>query len=252
MMLPIPIILPVLFLATALVYASVGFGGGSTYIALLLLFGFSHTLAPKVSLVCNLIVVAGGVYHFGAGGYLPWRRLAPFAVTSVPLAYVGGRLPVSRETFLFLAGLSLAAAALRLLWSAEEAAPRGPARSGRTWTIGVLAGTPLGLLSGIVGIGGGVFLSPLLYLLGWGTPREIAGLSSAFILVNSMSGLAGQLVKGPALVEMMTLIPLALAVLIGGQIGSRLGTHRLPAPILRRTTGVLVLAVALRILWGFL
>ncbi len=246
-------LLTILFLATAALYASVGFGGGSTYNALLVLSDADYRILPAIALVCNIIVVAGGVWRFGAAGHLKLRRIAPWIAASVPFAWIGGRLPISETVFVSVLGLSLAAAGARLLLQREMSATYSPTPQS-VWLAAPI-GAALGFLSGIVGIGGGVFLAPILHLMRWDCARTIAGTCSLFILVNSLAGLAGQLVK---LDDMHMLSAFAgywilfPAVLIGGQIGSHLGAERLPAALLRRLTALLVLYVAARLLlrWG--
>lgn len=243
------IVLILLFFLTALLYASVGFGGGSTYNALLVLNGTDYRILPAIALVCNILVVTGGVWRFGAGGHIRLARIAPWIATSVPFAWLGGRLPVSEAVFVGLLGLSLAAAGVRMLLQ-RQAPPSTDSRPQSVW-IAAPIGAGLGLLSGIVGIGGGIFLAPILHLLRWDSARAIAGNCSVFILVNSLAGLSGQLMK----LKDFDLIgafygywPLLPAVIIGGQIGSHLGSAKLSEPLLRRMTAVLVLYVSARLL----
>lgn len=237
------------FFMTALLYASVGFGGGSTYNALLVLSGSDYRILPAIALICNIIVVAGGVWRFGAAGQIHLKRLAPFVIVSVPLAWLGGRLAISETLFVALLGLSLLGAGLRMLTPANATDAAGAARE-RVWLSAGIGGA-LGFLSGLVGIGGGIFLAPVLYMMRWGSARAIAGAASFFILVNSISGLAGQMTKlgGMQMVERFAdYWPLFPAVLIGGQIGSRLGATGLSESLLRRGTAILVLYVAARLI----
>ncbi len=241
-----------LFFLTALLYSSVGFGGGSTYLALLLLFQFPYTAIPKVALFCNLIVVTGGLYHYIKGRYLSLGRVLPFVVASIPCAYLGGRLPIGKELFMILAAVSLAVAGLRLLFmgkTVESVAPAGPFT---VWSVGLVTGGLFGFVGGLVGIGGGIFLAPLLYLLGWGTPRQIAAMASFFIFTNSLSGLVGQFHKMNFSYDLSLIVPLGVAVLLGGQVGSRLSIGRLSGPVLRRVTALLILWVAGGLAWKFL
>ena len=246
----IPLWMPLAFFAVAVAYASVGFGGGSSYLALLALVGLPHDTIPQTALVCNLIVTAGGVWHFHRAGHLDARRALPFVTLSIPLAYLGGRIPIGRELFALLLGVSLLAAAVRMLIpSARFARPRGLGVR-EAWAAGVPLGGALGFLSGLVGIGGGIFLAPIVILAGWASAKQAAGLASLFILVNSAAGLAGQMHKGAHLEWMV--VPLAVAALLGGQIGSRLGAHRLPQMGVQRLLAGLILLVSLRILGGVL
>lgn len=246
-----PFALAALFLVTALLYAAVGFGGGSTYNALLVLSGADYRILPAIALCCNIIVVSGGVWRFSRAGHVSFKRLSPFLVASVPAAWIGGRLPVSEQIFVGLLGASLLLAGLRLLFETQTANNPETTHDARP-VASALVGGSIGLLSGLVGIGGGIFLAPVLYLWRWGEAREIAGAASLFILVNSMSGLFGQLTKlgdmslMPALGEYWLLFP---AVFIGGQVGSHLGSARLPARLVKQFTAILILYVAVRLLY---
>ena len=244
--------LALLFLLTAVLYASVGFGGGSTYNALLVLADTDYRILPSVSLACNLIVVSGGVWQYRRSGDLKLDFALPFVALSIPMAWFGGSVPIQRDTFVMLLGLSLLAAGLAMWFQAPDArAPRS--RPGlRSWLLGLPVGGAIGFLSGIVGIGGGIFLAPALHLLRLGNSKRIAATSSFFIMVNSMAGLAGQATKqGTAtyLGELLDYAWLGVAVLIGGQIGSRLSTRALSGRVVKRLTAVLVLYVAGRLLY---
>ncbi|HSM69698.1 MAG TPA: sulfite exporter TauE/SafE family protein [Xanthomonadales bacterium] len=245
------LILAALFLLTAFAYAAVGFGGGSTYNALLVLSDVDYREIPAIALTCNILVVSGGVYHFRAMGQLQWRELLPFVALSVPMAWLGGRIPVPEQTFVGLLGLTLLVSGVLMLAQGSRHPSRLPHLYLTRWQMGLPLGAGIGLLSGIVGIGGGIFLAPLLYLFGAVPPRRIAGLASGFILLNSVAGLAGQLMKQAAelpSVAWSRAWPLYLAVVVGGQAGSRLGARMLTEQTIRRLTGVLVLYVALRLL----
>ena len=239
------------FFGTALLYASVGFGGGSTYSALLALAGTDFRILPIISLACNIVVVTGGVVRFARAGEMPWRGALTIALIAAPLAFLGGLTPIKQATFLTVLGASLVFAALALLipvrQSADEPVPPRP-----TWPM-ALAAAPLGYLAGLVGIGGGIFLAPLLHLTRWNSARRIAATASLFILINSVTGLAGQLAKsgvarfGEALGGAL---PLLVAVAIGGQIGSYLALRYLPAKVIRWLTAALTGWVGIRLLIG--
>lgn len=249
------ILLSVLFFATALLYASVGFGGGSTYHALLILFDTDYRLLPVLALTCNIIVVSGGTWRFAAAGHIRIRQILPWISLSIPAAWLGGFIPVSEIWFIAILGFALLAAGLRMLWlclrdkSAHQmTAP--PVRFHGAFPF--IIGGGLGFLAGITGIGGGIFLAPVLHLLRWGQAKAIAGTCSLFILVNSLAGLGGQITKQasaplwPELAGYWLLFP---AVLIGGQIGSHLGVRHLPLRGITFLTALLILYVALRLLW---
>ena len=235
------------FFATALIYAIAGFGGGSTYTALLVLAGTDFRAVPILSLACNIIVVSAGTWRFARAGHFDWRRAWPLFVTSVPAAWIGGRLMVERELFIGLLAGSLLVAGIVILWEPKWKRDIAPAPSPR-W-VEPVAGGSLGLLAGIVGIGGGIFLAPLLYLLRWDAPRRIAGTCAAFILVNSIAGLAGQASKGlgavsAVLSEHALLFP---AVLVGGLVGAGLGAKKIEPKWVRVVTALLILYVAGRL-----
>lgn len=236
------------FLVTALLYASVGFGGGSTYNALLVLAGTDYRILPSIALVCNIIVVAGGSWRFARAGLVPWRRLWPILLLSAPLAWVGGRIAIERDTFVLILGLSLLTAAVLMLIQKERITPAEP--DPRWLWAAPITGAGVGLVSGLVGIGGGIFLAPVLHLARWAEPRVIAGAASVFILVNSLAGLAGQASKigTERLGDVAGYWPLMLAVFIGGQVGSLLGARILPPRLIRIATALLILYVAGRLL----
>jgi uncharacterized membrane protein YfcA len=246
-------ILSILFFVTALIYALIGFGGGSTYNALLVLAGVDFHLLPTVALSCNLIVVSGGVWHHSRAGNMRPSIVLPFMLTSVPLAWIGGMLTLSERTFVLILGASLLLTGLRMLTDRHgQSAALPPPGNLVRWSVGLPVGGVLGLLAGMVGIGGGVFLAPILLGLRWGNAREVAGAASLFILVNSAAGLLGQTIKltGSGQIGLLTdYLWLFPAVLIGGQIGSHLSAYHLPERLIRRLTAALVIYVAARLLW---
>ena len=241
-------VLAALFFVTALLYGAAGFGGGSTYNALLVLAGTDYRAVPVIALACNILVVSAGSWRFARSGHVDWRRIWPLFTLSIPCAWIGGRLVVAETVFVGLLAASLLFAGLLMLWQPlwEKEAP-GPIRS--RW-LEPAAGGALGLLAGVVGIGGGIFLAPLLYILRWGPPKAIAGTCAVFILANSISGLGGQLAKGndgAAAQALAAHWPLFPAVLAGGLIGSTLGSGRLDPKYVRILTALLILYVAVRL-----
>ncbi|UVI39116.1 sulfite exporter TauE/SafE family protein [Qipengyuania spongiae] len=239
------------FLLTALLYASVGFGGGSTYSALLALGGVDYRILPLLSLSCNIVVVAGATVRFARAKITPWRDAALLIAVAAPAAFLGGLTPIDREPFLLLLGASLVLTGGTLLLPRKQKAEDG--ERGRFARYVPFVAVPLGYLAGLVGIGGGIFLAPVLHLVRWHGARAIAATASLFILVNSLAGLGGQLLKGgegrfAAAFEMG--LPLLVAVAIGGQIGSLLAVRFLPLNWIRWLTAALTLWVGGRLLIG--
>lgn len=242
-----------LFFITAWVYASAGFGGGSAYLALLSLFQLPYTTIPQVALLCNLVVVTGGLYHYSRTRNLSLPLVLPFCVSSIPFSYLGGHIPISEEHFLGILGFSLFAAGLWMFFPRKLALLEREVPAQISWFIGLPLGAVLGFLSGLVGIGGGIFLAPLLYFMGWGSPKQIAAAASFFIFVNSLFGIIGQWTKQTTFMELHGFfLLLLLAVFLGGQVGSRWSVGRLSFFALQRITAVLILATAGRIFWRFL
>ena len=247
----VPAGLVLAFLVTALLYASVGFGGGSTYAALLALSGLDYRLLPLVALACNIVVVAGGTIRFARAGVTPWRRAAWLVGLGAPAAFLGGLTPIREGAFLMLLGVSLVLTSAAMLIPVREASGvPGASRLARAMP---LLAVPLGYLAGLVGIGGGIFLAPFLHLARWHGAREIAATASLFILVNSLFGLAGQLLKngpGAFAAAIGASLPLLIAVVIGGQVGSLLAVRWLPPRWIRWLTALLVAVVGVRLLAG--
>lgn len=239
------IILVIGFFVIALIYSSVGFGGGSSYLALLAqpFLAFTPEFIKPTALVCNIVVVTGGTVIFFKSNHLDAKRIWPFLITSVPLAFLGAYWKVSDHLFFSVLGCSLLAASI-LLWIQP---PRFDKLHSENRLLNAGIGGSVGFLSGLVGIGGGIFLSPLLHLLHWDNAKKIAALASVFILANSISGLVG-VVMNDAKVDWLFIAPLLVAVLIGGQIGSRLAVKRFKATTIKRITAILIFIAAANIL----
>lgn len=239
-----------LFFMIATLYAMVGFGGGSSYIALLAIFGMNHLLIPKVALICNLIVVSGGAYHFIKNKQLPWKLVTPFLITSIPLAYYGGSIPISKEFYQGILGVLLFIISINLLFFHKISLPKKQGQQKLIYSL--LIGGLIGFISGLVGIGGGIFLSPILHLLNWARPKQIASFSTAFIFVNSLAGLAGQFQKTSFDFNHSAFFYLFITVFIGGQLGSRICQFRLSQKSIKKATAVLVLFVSTRLIFNLL
>ena len=234
------------FFIVAAAYSMAGFGGGSSYLAILAMAGLPHQSIPPIALACNLIVAGGGAVHFARAGHFSFKKVLPFLILSMPAAYWGGTVSISKEVFSCLLGVCLLAAAGRMLIKDDRFDEPRAVSPAEAWLIGLPGGAVLGFLSGIVGIGGGIFLSPLLLLLKWVDAKQAAACASFFIVVNSLAGLGGHWHK--AAIDPQLLLLLGTAVFLGGQIGSRLGAIHLPKPMLRRVLAVLVASVAIKML----
>ena len=247
------IILVTSFFFIALIYASVGFGGGSSYLAILSqsIFAFSQAEIKSTALFCNIIVVTGGCLIFYKEGKISIKEIWPYFAASIPLAYLGGQMKLEDQTFFMLLGFTLVVASI-LLWIQPEKFNNRQVEIRET-TINQLAiGGSVGLLSGLVGIGGGIFLSPILHILRWLDAKKISALASVFILVNSISGLAGQFKDGVPNLNWGYIVPLLIAVLVGGQIGSRLGARKFNPLYIKRITALVIFVAALNILTKYL
>lgn len=233
------------FFIIAAIYASVGFGGGSSYIAILSLYALPFQELRLIALVCNVVVVLGSVQVYWKKGMLDMRRVLPIVIASVPLAYVGAMLRISQATFFVLLGCSLVAAAILLWMKKKEVAVQVKNTTG---VKNVFIGGAIGFLSGMVGIGGGIFLSPVLNLSKWDTPKKVAATASFFILVNSLAGIAGQLTQLPSDINTTRIAALVLSVFLGGQIGARVGAIKFNPLVVKRLTAVVVFAAGVNIL----
>jgi uncharacterized membrane protein YfcA len=236
------------FLVIATLYSSVGFGGGSSYLALLALVFVSFFTIRSMALLCNLVVVSASSYLYWKNGHLDFKKFLPFIVTSIPLAFIGARFRLSENVFFIILGGALIISAIALMYQtnnqkkSEEVNPKYPPYA--TY----LLGAGIGLLSGLVGIGGGIFLAPVLNHMKWDKSIKIAALASFFILVNSVSGIAGLLTTGTFELPLVEGIGLAFAVFIGGQIGIRLSLNKLSGKGIKMLTAILVLLVGIRVL----
>ena len=239
-------LLAILFLVTAILYSSVGFGGGSTYLALLLIWGIPYFIFPVIALSCNIIVVSGNCFNYIRAGNLNLKLLIPYLVGSIPLAYIGGSLSIEKKLFEILLFLVLVTAGTLLLFNFKSYDDRQESYRKIPRFFSIFIGGALGFISGVIGIGGGIFLSPILFLVRAGRPKNIVTAASLFILINSFSGIIGQLTKNYVLDEILNYWYLLLAVLIGGQVGNFLNLKIFPTKILALVTAFLVLFVAIR------
>ena len=240
------IILSILFFITAILYSSVGFGGGSTYLALLLIWDIPYYIFPVVALFCNIIVVTGNSINYVRAGNHNFKLLIPFLIGSIPLAFIGGTLIIKKEIFEILLFLVLSIAGLLLLINNKSYEDKNIIIKKLHLFVSIIIGSVLGLISGIIGIGGGIFLSPILFLLKADKPKNIVTTASLFILINSISGVFGQLTKENILNEIILYWPLFLTVLIGGLFGNYLNLKIFSNRVLALITSLLVIFVAIR------
>jgi uncharacterized membrane protein YfcA len=236
------------FFFIAILYASVGFGGGSSYLAVLSLTGFAFIQLRAISLLCNVVVVSGGTYIFAKNKLYNWKKVIPLVLLSIPMAFLGGFLSIKQQSFFIILALTLIIAAVLMLLS-KRSKSKNETISTSTHIKNASLGGFIGFVSGMVGIGGGVFLAPLLHLTKWDSPKKIAAASSFFILVNSIAGLIGQVQNPNFNLEPNLTIVLLVTVFIGGQIGSRLSVNIISPQLLKKITAILIVFVGIKILY---
>ena len=227
-----------LFFVIAFIYSSVGLGGGSSYIALMTLLGFNALAIPMLSLVLNIIVTSVGSFNFIRQRHAQLRLILPFLVSSIPMAYLGGALDLPKEIFYFLLWLSLIFVALRIyFWKTTRL--QLDLNAGSKIAISLLAGSILGLIAGIVGIGGGIYLVPLIIILGLGTAQQAAACGAIFIWLNSMAGFISRYQYNP--IDFSDYLPLMIAVVLGGALGSFLGSSRIKPETMEKILGTIII-----------
>jgi len=234
-----------LFLVASFLYSSVGHGGASAYLAISALLGLTRGTMVPIALALNVLVTSLGLWHYGRAGHFSPRLLLPFALTSVPMAYLGGSVEISPQAFALMLGVTLLVAALRLLGLSRTITPR-QLRPTLLWPAGLALGALLGFLAGLIGVGGGIFLSPLLLFLGWADAKRTAATAAAFIWLNSLSGLLAHALKGSP--EWGLFIPLLAVVALGGAAGSKLGASRLSHVGVQRLLGTVLLLASIKLL----
>jgi uncharacterized membrane protein YfcA len=237
----LPILIPIFFIIS-MIYAAAGFGGGSSYLAVLALFPLEFTSLRMIALLCNIIVVSGSLFIFYKHGFLKIRKALPLILLSVPFAYLGGRLKIEEQVFFMILGITLLIAAVLMLIDKREKTVNLPKFANP------IIGGGIGFLSGLVGIGGGIFLSPFLYLTHWEKAKTIAATTAGFIFVNSIAGLIGQINTNGFGIDLKSVGLLLCTVFIGGQIGSRLTVKWINPIVVKKITAFLILFVAIRIL----
>ncbi len=237
-----------LIFLVSLLYASVGLGGGSGYLALMGLFNVDPNVMKATALALNILVTTIGTYKYSRAGYFSWKLFWPFAITSIPFAFLGGRLNLNGDIYKGLVGILLLYAATRLFITARTAEEKNISPP-PLWAA-LTSGAIIGFIAGITGVGGAIFLSPLILLTGWATPKETAGIATAFVLTNSISGLAGYWSNTFRLPS--EIVYWGIAVILGGWIGAEYGSRKLPDPIIRQVLAVILLLGGIKMLFSAL
>lgn len=233
-----PYVIAIIFFLIALIYSSVGLGGGSSYTALMAILGFGTLAIPIISLTLNLVVTSIGSYNFIRSKHARLKLILPFLITSIPMAWLGGALQLQKEIFYWILFISLCFVAARIyLWQNTSMSLTLDQKT--KVIISLVTGLILGLLSGIVGIGGGIYLIPLIIILGLGTEKEAAACGVVFTWVNSLFGLASRLQYN--MIDLSNYLPLLIAVMLGGLLGSYLGATRFTAKTLEKVLGIIIL-----------
>ncbi|PQJ23170.1 sulfite exporter TauE/SafE family protein [Tenacibaculum sp. SG-28] len=238
-----------LFFSIAILYSSVGFGGGSSYLAVLALSSLAFPQIRATALLCNIVVVGGSVIIYAKNKEYNWRKVIPLITLSIPLSFLGGYLRINESFFFILLGLTLLAAAIAM-WNSNQTITTALESTKKSYLKNGLYGGIIGLISGMVGIGGGVFLAPLLHLSHWDSSQKIAATASFFILVNSLSGFIGQSTNPNFTLDWNLALLLSAMVFLGGQIGVRLSYRFFSPIVLKKATAILIAFVSVKILSG--
>ena len=234
----------VLFVVAAALYASVGHAGASGYLAVMALFNVSPALMRPTALVLNVVVASIATVKFYRADCFRWRLFWPFALASVPAAYLGGTLGLPSHVYKAVVGFVLLYAAVRIFSTARKPVEERT-KPVALW-VALSLGFAMGLLSGLTGVGGGIFLSPLLLFAGWATPREASGVAAPFILVNSTAGILGQLSSFATLPA--TVVLWVAAAVVGGWIGAEYGSRRLHSPAIRQLLAAVLMVAGLKLI----
>ena len=241
------LIISLLFFLISFLYSTVGFGGGSSYLAILSLFITDFNTIRTHALLCNIAVVTIGCIIAYKKGYLSFKKAIPYTIFSVPAALLGATFKLSQKTFFILLGSALALSAIALFFQVVKPVKVLEDRN-KVLIRSIPLGTGLGFLSGMVGIGGGIFLSPVLNLLNWEETKKIAGIAGFFILVNSIGGIAGLAISGTIPVSMPLTLCVLIAVVLGGLAGSMISVKLFDALIIKRLTALLIMFVGVKLL----
>lgn len=240
-----PYLIAAVFFVIAFVYSSVGLGGGSSYTALLAIFATQTLAIPVISLTLNLLVTTVGSVNFIRHGHFRFRLLAPFLLSSMPMAYVGGALQLPKQVFYWLLLVSLMFVALRIYAWKEASFTLNLGRR-QQWLLALLSGALLGLIAGVLGIGGGIYLVPLIIILGLGNAKQAAACGAIFVWLNSLSGLVSRYLYNP--VDLRDYSIILVAVLAGGAIGSFMGSKRFSVKSMEKILGSIIIVAILFLL----
>ena len=240
-----------LFFIVAILYSSVGFGGGSSYLAILALTSLAYTQIRATALLCNIVVVSGNVFIYYQKKELNIPKILPLVLLSIPFAYLGGYLKISENFFFILLGITLIFASITIWISKKIITSTKSVKQNNSEKNGAIGGL-IGFISGIVGIGGGIFLAPILHLINWDSPKKIAATASVFIFVNSIAGFIGQTSNPDFQIDWNLTSILLIIVFVGGQIGSRISNNFFTQIQLKKATAVLIAFVGLKILYDFI
>jgi uncharacterized membrane protein YfcA len=233
-----PYFIAALFCLVAFIYSSVGLGGGSSYTALLAIFGVSTLAIPMISLSLNIFVTTAGSYNFIRNKHVRIKLIVPFLISSIPMAYLGGSLKLPKEIFYWVLLISLIFVAFRIYIWQDMIIKLNMNQNGKI-IISFIAGSVLGLVAGIVGIGGGIYLVPLIIILGLGTAKEAAACGAIFIWLNSFSGLLSRFQYNA--IDLTNYIPLIMAVLAGGTLGSFMGSFKFSPKVMEKFLGAVII-----------
>ena len=239
------------FFIVAIIYSSVGFGGGSSYLAILAFTALAFTQIRSTALFCNITVVLGNVIWYQKNQLIDWKKSIPILISSIPMAFIGGYLKISQSLFFILLGITLIIAAF-IMWVIKNKSSNEIEKTNLSLIKNITYGSFIGFISGLVGIGGGIFLAPLLHLTHWNTTKKIAATASLFILGNSISGLLGQVYNPNFTINWNITIILVITVFIGGQIGSKLSNKTLSPIQIKKATAILISFVGVRLLLKYL
>lgn len=242
------IFLVTIFFIIALLYSSVGFGGGSSYLAILSIYVPDFLQVKTIALLSNLVVVSAGTYLFYKQGYFDQKKFLPLVICSIPAAFIAATIHIAESSFFILLGVVLTLSGILLVLQMFVRPSAAGFKHSDAILFNLSIGGGVGFLSGLVGIGGGILLSPILNLLNWDNAKKIAALASFFILVNSVAGLCGQAVSHNLRIDVRMMLPLLTAVFVGGQLGTRLSLKLLRPSIVKGLTGIFVCYVGVKLI----